>query len=113
MKDAGGPGLEFHQFDHIDMPLDEVCDLYYQIHNFNIIKFYFQDSGFYVLGKFANEEKTEIHLTAFKVLNHLNLKIITHTCQVPKMATVYTPGGIIHTNNYQECTIFCVQYILI
>lgn len=27
MRDAGGPGLEFHQFDHIDMPLDEVCDL--------------------------------------------------------------------------------------
>ena len=24
MEDAGGPGLEFHQFDHIDMPLDEV-----------------------------------------------------------------------------------------
>ena len=24
MEDAGGPGLEYHQFDHIDMPLDEV-----------------------------------------------------------------------------------------
>ena len=28
MEDAGGPGLEFHQFDHIDMPLDEVYILY-------------------------------------------------------------------------------------
>ena len=27
MEDAGGPGLEYHQFDHIDMPLDEVCGL--------------------------------------------------------------------------------------
>ena len=45
----------------------------YVTFNIDFITFIFQDSGFYVLGKFANEEKTEIHLTAFKVLNHLYL----------------------------------------
>ena len=32
MEDAGGPGLEFHQFDHIDMPQDEV-HMYYLYYN--------------------------------------------------------------------------------
>jgi len=67
---AGGPGLEYHEFDHIDMPLQ-------------------QDSGYFVLGKFANKEKTVLHVTAFKV---------------GEFCTIFTPGGVLHTNNYQKGT---------
>ena len=28
----------------------------------------FQNAGYFVLGKFSNDEKTELHLTAFKVV---------------------------------------------
>jgi len=68
--DAGGPGLEFHSFHHIDMPLQ-------------------QDAGHYILAKFADDQKTEIHITAFKV---------------PEQHTIFTPGGVLHTNNYQQGT---------
>lgn len=70
MGQAGGPGLEYHQFHHLDMPLA-------------------QNSGHWVLAKWANEEETELHITAF---------------QVPVRHTMYTPGGVLHTNNYLKGT---------
>ena len=109
--DAGGPGLEHHQFDHIDMPLDEVTTL-----NTAPYKSFFQESGFYILGKFPNKEKNEIHLTAFKVSGSSNLNYFAHTqgiftFEIPKMVTVYTPGGILHTNNYQVCTVHSSNHV--
>ena len=52
-------------------------------------------------------------------MSHHNQKsFISNICtlyklEVPKMVTVYTPGGIIHTNNYQGCTVLVLsdQYI--
>ena len=81
-------------------------------------KWFFQDSGFYILGKFPNKEKTEIHLTAFKVSGFSNLNYFANTqgiftFEVPKMVTVYTPGGILHTNNYQVWAVQCTLLIML
>jgi len=65
---AGGAGLEQHGFAHLDCPFERIGD-----------------SGYYVLAKFNDEEKTELEITAF---------------QVPRRHTVFTPAMVIHTNNY-------------
>lgn len=47
------------------------------------------NSGHYVLAKFTDDENTELEITAFKV---------------PSRHTVFTPAGVIHTNNYLRGT---------
>jgi len=46
-------------------------------------------SGYFVLAKFTDGSKTTIEITAF---------------QVPTRHTIYTPGGVLHTNNYLKGT---------
>jgi len=65
---AGGAGLEQHGFAHLDCPFERIGE-----------------SGYYVLAKFNDEERTELEITAF---------------QVPRRHTVFTPAMVIHTNNY-------------
>lgn len=43
------------------------------------------DSGRFVLGKFKDEEETELHLTAFKI---------------PQGQTLLVPANTIHSNDY-------------
>ena len=60
-----GSGLERHEFAHLDMPLSA-------------------DSGRFVLGEF-NDQETELHLTAFKILEGQALLV---------------PANVIHSNDY-------------
>lgn len=46
-------------------------------------------SGYFVLAKWMNDARTDIEITAF---------------QVPTRHTIYTPGGVMHTNNYLKGT---------
>jgi len=46
-------------------------------------------SGYFVIAKWLNDSRTKIEITAF---------------QVPTQHTIYTPGGIMHTNNYLKGT---------
>jgi len=46
-------------------------------------------SGHFILAKWLNDDKTTIEITAF---------------QVPTRHTIYTPGGVMHTNNYLKGT---------
>jgi len=66
----GGPALEYHEFHHLDTNIS-------------------QNPGYWVLAKFADEAKSELHITAFTV---------------PVRHTVYTPGGVIHTNSFLKGT---------
>ena len=69
---AGGPGLERHDFQHLDCPLGGR-----------------EDSGVLVLAKFADDQETEMHITAFRI---------------PPLQTIHIPAGVIHSNNYlKEC----------
>jgi len=46
-------------------------------------------SGHFLLAKWLDDAKTSIEITAF---------------QVPTRHTIYTPGGVMHTNNYLKGT---------
>jgi len=70
MDKLGGPALEFHEFHHLDTNISS-------------------DPGYWVVAKWADEEETELHVTAFIV---------------PIRHTVYTPGGVIHTNSFLKGT---------
>ena len=63
-----------------------------------------QDAGYYVLAKFVDDEKTEIHITAYKVSTYFVALIPANKFQVPEQNTIFTPGGVLHTNNYQKGT---------
>ncbi|CAF0893567.1 unnamed protein product [Didymodactylos carnosus] len=63
-----GPGLERHDFTQLDMP-DST------------------DNGWFVLGKFNDQEETELHLTAFKI---------------PQKQTLLIPPYVIHSNDYLQ-----------
>ena len=62
----GRAGVERHEFAHLDCPFQE-------------------DSGFFILGKFSEQDKNELHLTAFKI---------------PVQHTIYVPPLTIHSNDY-------------
>ncbi|CAF2907224.1 unnamed protein product [Rotaria sp. Silwood2] len=62
----GRAGLEKHEFAHLDCPFEE-------------------NSGFFILGKFADQNESELHLTAFKI---------------PLKHTLYVPPLTIHSNDY-------------
>ena len=64
-----GASLERHAFCHTDTPSKDG----------------YGDQGIFVMGKFLNEEETEIELTGFVI---------------PRGETLWVPGGTIHTNNY-------------
>ena len=66
----GRAGVERHEFAHLDCPLQD-------------------DSGFFILGKFSDENENELHLTAFKI---------------PLKHTLYVPPLTIHSNNYLKGT---------
>ena len=57
-----------------------------------------RESGYFVLAKFLDEEKSELEMTGFKVavLESQTEPVV----QVPTRHTVFTPAGVIHTNNY-------------
>eukprot|EP00092_Neocalanus_flemingeri_P009534 GFUD01010262.1.p1 GENE.GFUD01010262.1~~GFUD01010262.1.p1 ORF type:complete len:499 (-),score=133.69 GFUD01010262.1:90-1586(-) len=46
-------------------------------------------SGYFVMAKFVDDARTSIEITAF---------------QVPTRHTIYTPGGVVHSNNYLKGT---------
>jgi len=48
-----------------------------------------KNSGHFVLASFTDDDKTNMEITAF---------------QVPTRHTIYTPGGVVHTNNYLKGT---------
>jgi len=50
IKSAGGAGMEFHEFAHLDCPLDSI-----------------RESGHYILAKWTDDERTALQITAFKV----------------------------------------------
>jgi len=75
-RSGGGAGLEFHDFSHLDCPLDSPTS-----------------SGHYVLAKF----------TGFPASFHLLCLQIT-AFQVPQRHSVFTPGGVLHSNNYLRGT---------
>ena len=50
IKSAGGAGMEFHEFAHLDCPLDSI-----------------RESGYYVLAKWTDDSRTALEITAFKV----------------------------------------------
>ncbi|CAF4117146.1 unnamed protein product, partial [Rotaria magnacalcarata] len=66
----GRAGLEKHEFAHLDCPFQE-------------------DSGFFILGKFLEQNENELHLTAFKI---------------PLKHTIYVPPLTIHSNDYLQGT---------
>ena len=51
IKSAGGAGMEFHEFAHLDCPLDSI-----------------RESGFYILAKWTDDDRTAMEITAFRVL---------------------------------------------
>ena len=51
IKSAGGAGLEFHEFAHLDCPLDSI-----------------RESGHFIVAKWTDDERTALEITAFKVL---------------------------------------------
>ena len=51
IKSAGGAGMEFHEFAHLDCPLDSI-----------------RESGFYILAKWTDDARTAMEITAFRVL---------------------------------------------
>jgi len=69
---ANGAALEHHPFAHLDCPLGPM-----------------KTSGYYMLAKWLNVEKTTIAITGF---------------QVPTRHTVMTPKDVLHTNNYLKGT---------
>lgn len=75
-RSGGGAGLEFHDFSHLDCPLDSPTS-----------------SGHYVLAKF----------TGFPAPMSLLCLEIT-AFQVPQRHSVFTPGGVLHSNNYLRGT---------
>jgi len=50
IKSAGGAGMEFHEFAHLDCPLDSI-----------------RESGHYILAKWTDDKRTAMQITAFKV----------------------------------------------
>ena len=66
----GRAGVERHAFAHLDCPFQE-------------------DSGFFILGKFSEQNKNELHLTAFNI---------------PLKHTIYVPPLTIHSNDYLKGT---------
>ena len=56
IKSAGGAGMEFHEFAHLDCPLDSI-----------------RESGHYILAKWTDDERTALQITAFKVSASLSI----------------------------------------
>jgi len=50
IKSAGGAGMEFHEFAHLDCPLDSI-----------------RESGHYIVAKWTDDARTAMQITAFKV----------------------------------------------
>jgi len=50
IKSAGGAGMEFHEFAHLDCPLDSI-----------------RESGHFIVAKWTDDERTALQITAFKV----------------------------------------------
>ena len=55
IKSAGGAGMEFHEFAHLDCPLDSI-----------------RESGHYIVAKWTDDARTAMQITAFKVLASLS-----------------------------------------
>ncbi|CAF1452091.1 unnamed protein product, partial [Didymodactylos carnosus] len=70
VESVNGPGLERHGFAHLDCPHAHPTR-----------------SGRFILGKFSEEDKSELHLTAFII---------------PTKHTLYVPPYTIHSNDYLE-----------
>ena len=91
MRGGGGAALEHHDFAHLDCPLTAM-----------------EDSGFFLIAKFLNEDKTKIAMTGFQVnqftLHFILILIFLFYFQVPKFHTLYTPPHVLHTNNYLRGT---------
>ena len=65
-----GSGMERHDFSHLDVPLGS-------------------DNGFFVIGKFMDEEETILRLTGFRI---------------PARHCMFLPGGAPHSNDYLKGT---------